>query len=218
MILATGVTDRWPAFPGHEAYIGRSMHWCPVCDGPEMRGKRVLVVGNDDGAAELAIQLLRYAGRVTLLTNDDAPGLTPSAARALAARGIRPVVDRLAAVRATSPGYISAVSLEGGGELAVDHLFSALGAEPNTGPARGLGVELTAEGYVKVDTEDATSVPGVYAAGDVIRLFPHQVLTAAHEGGTAATALDHWLFEGEKAGADARPPDPLDAPTGRLVA
>jgi len=92
------------------------------------------------------------------------------------------------------PG-IAAVRLAGGGELALDHLFSAQGATPNSALARGLGVALTDEGYVRVDTEAKTSVPGVYAAGDVTRLFAHQVLTAAHEGATAATALDRTAVE-----------------------
>jgi len=64
---------------------------------------------------------------------------------------------------------------------------------------RALGVELTSTGYIKVDTETKTSVPGVYAAGDVTRLFSHQVVTAVHEGATAATALDHGLYQQDQA-------------------
>ncbi|HEV2066798.1 MAG TPA: NAD(P)/FAD-dependent oxidoreductase, partial [Thermomicrobiales bacterium] len=196
VILATGVTDRWVEFPGFHDYIGKTMHWCIVCDGFEMQRKRVLVVGNDAHAAELAIQMLGFnVADVTVLTNSGALGLQPATVQELHDRGIRLIVDRLVDATARKKGFFRSVRLEGGEEIELDHLFSAQGAEPNTELARALGVELNAEGYIKVDTEAKTSVPGVYAAGDVTRLFSHQVLTAAHEGGTAASALNHALYQ-----------------------
>jgi thioredoxin reductase (NADPH) len=201
LILATGVTDKWVQFPDCEQFIGRTMHWCITCDGYEMRDQRVLVVGNDEEAAELAMQMLGFAPRaVTLLTNDPAIGLPPEAVQALHDCGIRLVVDRIIEARAASEGCFEAVRLEGGEELDLDHLFSAQGAEPNTALARSLGIELTSGGYIKVDTEARTSVDGVYAAGDVTRLFSHQVVTAAHEGATAASALTHALYQQDRDG------------------
>lgn len=194
VILATGVSDRWAEFPGYEAYIGRSMHWCIVCDGFEMQGKRILVVGNDDHAAEMATQLMRFAEQVTLLTNDDHVGIPRPALHRLERDGIPVVVDRLVGARARDHGFFAAVLLAGGDEIEIDHLFSAQGAVPNTGLARSLGVALNEEEYIKVDTEARTSVPGVYAAGDVTRLFSHQIATAVHEGATAATALNYALY------------------------
>ncbi|MBA3519922.1 MAG: NAD(P)/FAD-dependent oxidoreductase [Rhizobiales bacterium] len=199
VILATGVNDRWVQFPGYEEYIGRSMHWCIVCDGYEMQGQRVLVAGNDESAAELAMQLQRFTEQVTMVTNSGALGLPQATVRALDAQGIRLVVGRIVEARAKKRGYFEAVLLNGGGEIALDHLFSAQSADPNTDLARSLGVELTSTGYIKVDTETKTSVPGVYAAGEVTRLFSHQVVTAAHEGATAATALDHGLYQQDQA-------------------
>ena len=192
LILATGVADRWPEFAGYEDCVGRSLHWCLVCDGYEMRGKRVVVVGNDAHAAETSIQLLRYTPEVTLLTNDGSLGMAPAVADRLARRGVALVVDRIAGARATD-GMIEAIELERGGELAVQHVFSQQGAEPRTALARSLGVEVSAEGYIKADTEGRTSEPGVYAAGDVTRHFSHQISAAAHEGATAALALTYDL-------------------------
>lgn len=195
IVIATGVTDRWVEFPGYDEYIGRTMHWCIICDGYEMQGQRVVVAGNDEHAADMAIQMLDYdPAQVTLLTNNGALGLTPEKVQALHDHEIRLVVGRIADARARERGCFKALLLEGGEEIELDHLFSAQGAEPNTALARSLGVELSAHGHIKVDTEAHTSVPGVYAAGDVTRLFSHQVLTAAHEGGTAATALNYRLF------------------------
>lgn len=196
LILATGVTDKWVQFPGYEQFIGKTMHWCITCDGYEMQDQRVLVVGNDEAAAELAMELLGFTPRsVTLLTNDAAIGLQPEAVQELHECGIRLVADRIIEARATSEGCFEAVRLEGGEDLDLDHLFSAQGAEPNNALARSLRIELTSEGYIKVDTEAKTSVDGVYAAGDVTRLFSHQVVTAAHEGATAASALNYALYQ-----------------------
>jgi len=194
VILATGVTDRWPEFPGYEDYIGRSLHWCIVCDGFEMRGRRVLVVGNDDHAAEMAVQLTRFAARVTLLTNADRSALPDAARASLRRHGIEVVVGRLVGARPKALGEFAVVLLAGGGEIEADHVFGAQGAVPNSDLAAGLAVTLTSDGYVKVDAEAKTSVPGVYAAGDVTRLFSHQVATAVHEGATAAVALSHALY------------------------
>lgn len=203
LILATGVRDRWPTFPDVEAYVGRSVHWCIVCDGFEMQGKAVAVLGNDEHAADTALQLLLFTPRVTLVTGDGALGLRPETADRLARRGIRVIVDCIVGARASAPGALAALQLRGGGEIAVDHLFSLRGAEPETALARSLGIELSAEGYIKVDTEGRTSLAGVYAAGDVTRLFSHQIATAGHEGVTAACALNYDLWRADEAGTDA---------------
>ena len=199
LILATGVRDRWPEFAGYEAFVGRSLHWCLVCDGYEMRGKRVAVVGNDDHAAETSLRLLRFTPEVTLLTNDGSLGLAAEAADRLAQRGVGLVVDRIVGARAAAPGMLEALLLERGGELPVEHLFSQQGAEPQTALARALGVELSEEGYIKTDTEGRTSESGVYAAGDVTRLFSHQIATAGHEGATAAFSLAYDLHLADEA-------------------
>jgi thioredoxin reductase (NADPH) len=87
------------------------------------------------------------------------------------------------------------VLLDTGEEIELDHLFSAFGSEPRSTLARKLGATLSANGHITVDTEARTSVPGLFAAGDVTRLFSHQVLTAAHEGATAAMAAEYDLFK-----------------------
>ncbi len=195
VVLATGVNDRWVTFPDYEQYVGRTMHWCIVCDGYEMQGKRVLVVGNDDHAAETAIQLRHFTDQVVMLTNGGSLGLSPEQVSEVDEHGIRLVVGRIAGARARAKGVFEAVLLEGGGEIELDHLFNQQGADPNSALARALGVKLTDQGYIVVDTEAKTSLPGVYAAGDVTRLFSHQVATAVHEGGTAATALNYYLYQ-----------------------
>ncbi len=198
MLLATGVRDCWVEFPGYEEFIGRSIHWCIVCDGYEMQGQRVVVAGNDEHTAEMAVQMLRFTDRVTIVTNSGSLGMPPDVVERLDEHRISLVVGRIVEARARERGALAAVRVEGGGkveEIEVDHLFSVQGSEPNSALARALGVRLSNGGYIEVDTEGKTSVPGVYAAGDVTRLFSHQIATAVHEGGAAANALNYYLFE-----------------------
>jgi thioredoxin reductase (NADPH) len=194
VILATGVEDRWATFPGYKEFVGKTMHWCIVCDGYEMQGQRVLVVGNDEEAAEMALQMKVFTKDVAMLTNHGSLGLHPDTVRRLDGQGIQIVVGRIASAQSKEPGHFASVTLEGGEGIELDHLFSSQGAVPNTALARSLGVELSDQGYIKVDTEAHTNIRGVFAAGDVTRLFSHQVTTAVHEGAAAAMALNYFLF------------------------
>jgi len=197
VVLATGVRDKWTAFPGFEAFIGRSLHWCIVCDGYEMRGQKVVVAGNDEHTAEMAIQMLRFTPEVTVVTNSGSLGMRPATVERLDQHGIRLLVGRIGGARAVDddPGVMAAVTLETGEEIEAGHLFSVQGSEPEVALATALGVGVNPDGYIDADVEGQTSVPGVFAAGDVTRLFSHQIAAAVHEGGTAANALNHYLFE-----------------------
>ena len=197
VVLATGVSDRWATFPGSAELIGRSMHWCIVCDGYEMRGQRVLIIANDSHDAEVALQLCRFTREVTLLVEPGTPPFAEEMNRALSEQSIRVHHGRIASATGAERGMCTAVITDTGETIEADHLFSLLGADPNTGLARSLGAGLSPEGYVTVDTEARTTVPGLYAAGDVTRLFSHQVVTAAHEGATAAMAIAYDLYEQE---------------------
>ena len=199
VILAPGVRDRWVEFPGWEEFVGKTMHWCIVCDGYEMRGKRVVVVGNDDDAAEEAIQMLAFAETVTLITNSGALGLTRETVARLDAQGIRLVVGRIAGARAKEPGVFGSLLLDGDEEIPLDHLFSVQGAEPLNALARSLGAAIDAKGYVDTDGDGRTSVPGLFAAGDVTRRNFHQISAAVHEGAAAACAVNYELFRKDQA-------------------
>ncbi len=205
LVLATGVRDNWTRFPGYEAFVGHSLHWCIVCDGYEMRGTRVVVAGNDDETAVLALQMRRFTPDVTLVTNDGALGLTPAIADRLARRGLPVLAGRIASARARdgAPRMLEALRLADGREVPADHLFSHQGSVPETALARSLGVVLDAAGYIQADTEQRTSEPFVYAAGDCTRLFAHQIAAAAHEGATAAQTLNYDLFAADEARLDA---------------
>ncbi|MGI5480658.1 NAD(P)/FAD-dependent oxidoreductase [Streptomyces lavendofoliae] len=196
VLLATGVLDHFPHFPDWQAYVGRSMFWCITCDGYENRGRDILVVGHTDAAAGEAMQLHALTDRVRLLTNSRRDDISETFRRRLAGAGIEVVHDRIGEVEGAD-GRLRAVLTRGGRRLGLDALFSLQGATPETALARSLGVTLNDAGYVVVDSEQKTSVPGVYAAGDVTSLHSHQVAAAVHEGAQAASAAHYFLHPPE---------------------
>ncbi|MGW1868345.1 NAD(P)/FAD-dependent oxidoreductase [Streptomyces mauvecolor] len=196
LVLATGVLDHFPHFPGWESYVGRSMFWCITCDGYENRGRRILVAGHTDAAAGEAMQLHSLTDRVQLLTNSRSDEISDTFRRRLDRAGIPVLHDRIAEAEGHD-GQLTAIVTRGGLRLELDALFSIQGATPETTLARRLGVRLADSGYVRVDTEQKTSVEGVYAAGDLTALHSHQVTAAVHEGAQAASAANYFLYPPE---------------------
>jgi thioredoxin reductase (NADPH) len=193
VILCTGVIDHYPHFEGWEEYVGRSMFWCITCDGYACKGRRVVVLGPSDQAAAEALQLRRFSDRITVLTDSHEPCISDRFLARLQRAGISLVVDKIAVVSGQD-GQIEEIITKGGRSIRADQIFSQHGATPQTKLARDLGVRLADNGYIETDTEQKTNVPGVYAAGDVTRLFSHQVATAVHEGGQAASAANYLLY------------------------
>jgi thioredoxin reductase (NADPH) len=196
VVLATGVLDHFPHFPGWESYVGRSMFWCITCDGYENRGRAILVVGHTDASAGEAMQLHSLTNRISLLTNSDTDEISPKFRRRLDAAGIPVIHDRIAEAHGSN-GVLEAITTRGGRKLVLEALFSIQGATPETSLARQLGVALAPTGWIQVDTEQKTSVSGVYAAGDVTSLHSHQVTAAVHEGAQAASAANYFLYPPE---------------------
>jgi thioredoxin reductase (NADPH) len=194
LILATGVTDKFPEFEGSEECIGRSMFWCIICDGYEAIGKRLLVLGNDDRAAALALQLLVFTHDVTLVAWKDKFELSEQRLRSLREHGVK-LYDQRCGGFHCSNGQLYALTLEDGTTLELDMMFVAQWMEPNNQLAEKLNLMLDEHGFIVVDAEQCTNVEGVYAAGDVTKLSNHQVTTAVHEGGMAAAAANYYLYE-----------------------
>lgn len=194
LVLATGVRDHFPQVPEWESYVGRSLFWCIVCDGYSARGKNVLAVGNDDEAAVTALQFLQFTDRVTLLTNNLRCAISAAAKRALHRHGVSLIVGEIAEFLGDD-GVLVLVALANGSRISADFVFSLQGGAPNSALATSLGAALDADGFVIVDTDQQTKVPGLFAAGDVTHHHAHQVATAVHEGLTAATAAQYFLYK-----------------------
>ena len=193
VILCTGVIDHYPHFPGWDEYVGRSMFWCITCDGYHCKGAKVIVAGNNNATASMALQLQRFTRHVTLLTHSYENEISAVFQRRLEDAYIPVICDKIDHVMGHC-GQIEAICTKLGRRLECDLLFSHHGTTPQNKLAKDLGVALTDGGYIIIDTEQKTNVPGVYAAGDVTGLHSHQVTTAVHEGGQAASAANYYLY------------------------
>lgn len=196
VLVATGLTDELPEIAGLRERWGSAVHHCPHCHGYEVRGQELVVIGGAVPAMTLhqAALLRRYSEHVTLCPNGmDVPDVERGRLRAF---GVR-IVDGAVARLVGGEGGLAGVEFADGGVRKCDSVFVAPRPRPNDGILRALGCESDpATGWVAVDASGATSVPGVWAAGNVTNPRA-QVVTAAGEASAAAIAMTAWLLEGD---------------------
>ncbi len=191
VILATGVQDNAPPIPGLENGVARGLvRICPICDAYEVIGQRVGVIGLDDHCAREALFLRTYSDDVAFI--HVGPGALPEdTAHMLRAGGVEVMESALRGVRIRGR-RITAFDFEAGEPRSFDVVYSALGITPRTRLAVQAGARLDDGGRLVVGDHQETSVPGLYAAGDVVRGL-NQISTAQGEGATAATAVHNSL-------------------------
>ncbi len=189
VLLATGVVDHHPPLPGVERAIERALvRICPICDGYEATDKAVAILGDSDMGAREAAFLRTYSDRVTLIHTGSSEALTERAA--LAELGIGVVETPIETVRIEND-RVTAFCWNGQ-DRAFDLIYSALGTTPNAALARSLGARLADDGRLEVDLHQRTSVPGLWAAGDVVRGL-NQIAVATAEAAVAATDIHNAL-------------------------
>lgn len=199
VVLATGARWRHMGVPGEAEYRNKGVTYCPHCDGPLFKGKRVAVIGGGNSGAEAAIDLAGLVSHVTLLEFDDRLRADDVLQRKL--RSL-PNVDVLVNARTTEVtgdgAKVTGLTYEDRvfGEaqtLGLDGVFVQIGLLPNTEWLAG-AVELSGRKEIVVDERGATSVPGVFAAGDCTTSVYKQIVTAMGSGSTAAlSAFDHLI-------------------------
>jgi thioredoxin reductase (NADPH) len=195
VIVATGVTDIWPRFPGVERHVGRSLFWCITCDGYRTRARRLVVIGADDESTTTVCQFLRYTDKLTFVATGvgDECSISDEKLETVRAQGI-PVLRGEIERAHGRPGALTGVTVAGQ-RVEAELIFSLLGSTPNSRLAAQLGVLLDERGYVRIDREQRTNVPRVYAAGDVSGPYSHQIASAVHEGSMAAQAANFDLYD-----------------------
>jgi thioredoxin reductase (NADPH) len=203
VIVATGARANWIGLPNEErlAQIGGGVSACAVCDGalPCFRNKTLAVVGGGDSAMEEATYLTKFASEVIIIhRRGEFRASKVMAERALAHPKIRvewntAVIDVLGDDSITGLRLRDTVTGEER-EMEVDGLFVAIGHTPNTAFLNGQ-LELMPNGYVKLPTpwRTSTSVPGVFAAGDVMDDYYRQAISAAGSGCMAALEAERWM-------------------------
>lgn len=200
LIIATGSSPRELGVPAEAALKNKGVSYCATCDGPLFRGKEVAVVGGGDSALEEALFLARFVAKVHLIhRRDDFRGSTIMRDRVLAAANIivhwNAVVTDLADPAAGRLTGLTLQDTKTGDQspLPCDGLFVAIGHNPNTALFRDA---LTLNnGYIVLMSNEssATSVPGVFAAGDCADHVYRQAITAAGMGCRAAIDAERWL-------------------------
>ena len=192
VVLAYGRRDVIPEIEGLAPLYGKSVFHCPDCDGPSMVGCRLAVIGWDTQAAAIALYLLTWGRKVTLLTHGQAPKLRPNALDVLAKYGVGIMSTKIARL-SSQYDRLAAVEFEDGDALPLDGLFFHIGSAPASDLADNMGCRRDGDGNLEVSNAHETSVPGVYAAGDLIGP-PYLAVSAAATGVKTALAVHKSLL------------------------
>ena len=197
VILASGAHHRTLEVPGEKEFRGAGVSYCATCDGAFFRGRTVAVVGGGDAALEDAIFLARMCEKVYIVHRRDK------------LRGAKRLQERLQALENVEFVWNSeTAAIEGNGQvealrlrqtktgeekrLDVDGVFIAVGIAPESELYAGQ-LELDEQGYIRADESGQTSVPGVFAAGDVRTKALRQILTAASDGANCVASAERYL-------------------------
>lgn len=199
VIIATGARWKELNIPGEKEYRGKGVAYCPHCDGPLFKGKNVAVIGGGNSGVEAAIDLAGIVGHVTLIEYD-----TKLRADAVLQNKLFSLPNVTVIINAQTTEITGAAQKVNGliyrdratnaeHTLAVEGVFVQIGLLPNTDWLKGT-VELSKFGEIKVDAHGQTSLPGVFAAGDVTTVPYKQIIIAMGEGSKAALGAFDYLI------------------------
>ncbi len=199
LIIATGASARWLGLPGEKALVGRGVSSCATCDGAFFKGRPIAVVGGGDTALEEALFLTRFASEVMLVHRRDKLRASKIMQdKAHANPRIRFVWNSIVEeIGDVAKGEVTSITLrdlvtDARTKVPVDGIFVAIGHSPNTGLFANQ-LEMNPSGYIITHAGTRTSIPGVFAAGDVQDHIYRQAITAAGSGCMAAIDAEKYL-------------------------
>ncbi|HET6747143.1 MAG TPA: FAD-dependent oxidoreductase [Candidatus Saccharimonadales bacterium] len=199
ILIATGSDYTKLGIPGESEYYGRGVHYCATCDGAFYRDKRLVVTGGGNSAVQEAMFLTRFATHIDLLVR------SKISASEILQQELQKFVDEgkitvhlgttTDEIVATDGKVTSVVGTQNGERKSfqADGIFVFIGLKPNTGFLAGTGIELDEMGMIKTDRHLMTSMPGVFASGDVRSHATMQIASAVGEGATAALSIREYL-------------------------
>lgn len=197
VLLALGTTYRMLGIPGEADFIGAGVHFCATCDGAFYREKEVLVIGGGNSAGEEGLFLTKFARRVTIVTRDQRLSASRVVVDKIAVHPRIDVITGASPVELRGSGRLESVTLRDNRtgmtrELTPDGIFVFIGLTPNSSIVKGL-VEMDAAGFIVTDASLATSVPGIFAAGDCRLGSTKQAASAAGEGAAVALGIRRYV-------------------------
>jgi thioredoxin reductase (NADPH) len=200
VILATGAVHKSLGVPGESELAGHGVSYCATCDGPFFKAKRMLVVGGGDAACDEAMYLANLASGVLMIHRREKFRAQKSLASRVLANPKIEVRFNTELRRIEGEGMVSRVRLFDNStqrerEEQVAAVFVFIGSDPRSALAASLGVPLDDVGYVKTNERMETTVPGLYAVGDVRASPFRQLVVAAAEGAIAAHAAGQYIDE-----------------------
>jgi len=198
IIMATGAAYRELGLPREKELSGHGVSWCATCDGFFFREKTIAVVGGGDSAMEEAMFLTRFADKVYLIHRRDSFKASKTMVDRVLENPKIEVLYNSAVAEIKGEAKVEGVVLENTvdgskSDLEISGLFIAIGSDPRVGLVQGK-LDLSDDHFIKVDGRSSkTSIPGVFACGDVIDPTYRQAITAAGSGCVAALDAEHYL-------------------------
>ncbi len=203
VILTTGCDYAKLGIPGEDEFLGKGVSYCATCDGPLFSGRKIAVIGGGNTALSAAIMMCDIASEVYLVN------------RRTELRGDESLQNRLGEAkkllgymptRILGERFVTGIELEDTKTkkktiLPLDGVFINIGAVPSSDIARAMGAELDVKGSIKTETNGATNIPGLFAAGDVTGGIK-QIIVAAAQGAMAATGAHDYIKYGKNVGGN----------------
>ncbi|MDQ2730900.1 MAG: NAD(P)/FAD-dependent oxidoreductase, partial [Armatimonadota bacterium] len=201
VILAMGIKDREPDITGISDHVGRFLRYCPVCDGYEHTDKRLGILGSGPAVARHALFLRSFSNCITLFLHGEDPASLEEYATVLAKKHIDVQQSRITRIleeeiEGEKGCRGTGVRLEDGSEHPLEALYISLGCNVNLGPVAGLPINVDEDGFVITDAYQETSVPGIYAAGDLVSQLS-QISVAFGQAAVAAVRIHNELDDSE---------------------
>ncbi len=203
LILSTGARWRSLGVPGEDEYRNKGVAYCPHCDGPLFKGKRISVIGGGNSGVEAAIDLAKIVGHVTLVEFDTKLRADDVLQRKLRSLSNVEIITNGQTTEVTGDGSrvngMIVKDRETGDErtIALEGVFVQIGLIPNTEWLKDSGIELSKFGEIVIDEDGATNLPGVFAAGDATTVPYKQIVVAMGEGSKAGLSAFDYLIRNE---------------------
>lgn len=186
VIICSGRQQRKTNLENENSLVGKGLSYCAICDAPLYRGKKVAIIGGGNAAFEEGIYLSDFVSELYILNRSEnirADKVLQEEAKEK--NNIKVMLNSVVKEIKTKNDKVSKIVLTNGTELDIEGVFVYIGFEPKVSYLNSLNI-LTPEGYIDVDENMRTMMPGVYAAGDSIKKELYQIITAASEGAIAA--------------------------------